>query len=76
MARYTFGKVRITLDAPSTWRKGPVMKRLLYPYQPELFGPNNEYIGFDKVARIARIPTLEHCCPRQGRPVARSAEKT
>ena len=58
MARYKFRRARITLEAPSTWRRGPFLKRMLYPYQPELFGPNNEYIGFDSVGRVDRTPTV------------------
>jgi hypothetical protein len=55
MARYTFRRARITLEAPSTWRKGPFLKRMLYPHQPELFGPNNEYIGVDSVDSVDRV---------------------
>jgi len=58
MARYRFRRAGITLDAPSNWRKGPFLKRLLYPYQPELFGPNNEYIGFDSIDRLDRASTV------------------
>ena len=58
MTRYTFRRARITLDAPSTWRKAPLLKRMLHPRQPELYGPNNEYIGFDSVEKDDAPPTL------------------
>jgi hypothetical protein len=58
MARYGFRKAGITLDAPSSWRKGPFLKRLRYPYQPELFGLNNEYIGFDSIDKLDRASTI------------------
>jgi len=58
VARYTFRRAGITLDAPSNWRKGPLLKRLIYPHQPELFGPNNEYIGFDSVDTLDRAATV------------------
>jgi hypothetical protein len=58
VARYTFRTAGISLDAPSNWRKGPLLKRLRYPYQPELFGPDNEYIGFDSVHKFDRALTV------------------
>jgi len=58
MARFRFRRAGIMLDAPSNWRKGPFLKRLLYPHQPELFGPNNEYIGFDSIDRLDGASTV------------------
>jgi hypothetical protein len=58
MARYAFRRARITLEAPSTWRKAPLLKRMRYPRQPELYGPNSEYIGFDSVERDDTPPSV------------------
>jgi hypothetical protein len=55
VARFTFKKARITLEAPPTWRKAPFLKRIAFPYQPELLGPNGEYIGFDSISKLDRM---------------------
>ena len=48
---FKFRLAGFSILAPSTWHKPPLLKRLMYPFQPELFGPGGpgyEFIWFDK----------------------------
>lgn len=58
---YKFRLAGLSMEGPSTWHSSPIIKRLLYPSQPELYGPGGpayEYLWFDKPIILEKRPSF------------------
>lgn len=59
--RFKFRFIGLSLTAPSNWHKPDLLKRILYPSRPELFGPSGpayEFLWFEKPIAHVKIPTF------------------